>query len=69
MGREEDKAGRQLGVFMDLSTLEQNREEAKRMKEEAQRNSGSRGDVDWRAHREQKLSTKKRKAQSWLYDD
>lgn len=69
MGREDDKAGRQLGVFMDLSTLEQNREEAKRMKEEAQRRSGTRGEVDWATYKNQKQAAKKRKAQSWLYED
>lgn len=54
---------------MDLSTLEANREEAKRMKEEAQRNSGTRGNVDWSSYKEQKQTAKKRKAQSWLYED
>lgn len=68
MGREDDKAGRQLGVFMDLSTLEENREEAKRMKEAARQRSGKRGDVDWTTYKEKKQDTKKRKAQSWLYE-
>lgn len=61
-GREEDKAGRQLGIFMDLSTLEANREEAKRMKEEAQR---KRSKTDWSAYKEEKKNLKKRKQQSW----
>lgn len=68
-GREEDKAGRQLGVFMDVSTLEANREEAKRLKEAAQQRSGSRGNVDWSAYKEQKQNEKKRKAQAWLHED
>lgn len=65
IGREDDKAGRQLGIFMDLSTLEANREEAKRMKEEAQR---KRGNVDWVAYKEEKKNLKKRKHQSWVYE-
>lgn len=65
IGREEDKAGRQLGIFMDLSTLEANREEAKRMKEEAQK---KRGHIDWAAYKEEKKSLKKRKHQSWVYE-
>ena len=68
MGREDDKAGRQLGVFMDLSTLEENREQAKIMKEEARKRSGARGDIDWSKYKEQKKATKKRKASEWVYD-
>jgi hypothetical protein len=68
MGRAEDKAGRQLGVFMDVTTLEENREQAKLMKEEARKHSGSRGDVDWSTYKNQKKETKKRKATAWVYD-
>lgn len=68
MGRPEDKAGRQLGVFMDLSTLEENREQARLMKEEARKNSGSRGDLKWSDYKEEKKAAKKRKASAWVYD-
>lgn len=68
MGRAEDKAGRQLGVFMDLSTLEENREQARIMKVEARKNSGSRGDVKWSDYKEEKKANKKRKTSAWMYD-
>ena len=64
-GRESDKAGRQLGVFMDLTTLDQNREEAKRMKEEVKH---SRSGAEWAAYNKEKKNSKKRKVEAWVYD-
>jgi hypothetical protein len=41
MGRAEDKAGRQLGVYMNMSELEQNRQQYKEMREVRQAHSAS----------------------------
>jgi hypothetical protein len=66
LGRENDRAGRQLGAFMDLSTLEKNREDYKKKKDmDALANRG----VDWSKHKKEKKELKKRKAQSWVYED
>lgn len=53
---------------MDLSELEQNREEAKRMKEQARKRSGTTAGINWTKHKEEKQKEKKKKTQSWLYE-
>jgi hypothetical protein len=74
MGRPDDKAGRQLGVFMDLSELEQNREKYKAIKEQRQAVSAggrkrSGEHTDWSKLKGDKKAEKKKKTNAWLQED
>eukprot|EP00603_Paraphysomonas_imperforata_P007190 CAMPEP_0114427152 /NCGR_PEP_ID=MMETSP0103-20121206/8186_1 /TAXON_ID=37642 ORGANISM="Paraphysomonas imperforata, Strain PA2" /NCGR_SAMPLE_ID=MMETSP0103 /ASSEMBLY_ACC=CAM_ASM_000201 /LENGTH=351 /DNA_ID=CAMNT_0001596175 /DNA_START=62 /DNA_END=1117 /DNA_ORIENTATION=- len=68
VGRQGDREGRQMAAFFDLDSFEQNREEAKRKKQELQHLS-KKGRIDWRKHKEEASQQRKRQKQSWLYDD
>lgn len=58
MGRANDKAGRQLGVFMDLNELEENRIQAKKMKEDARNNPNT--NIDWAKLKKEKQLLKRK---------
>lgn len=68
VGRQSDREGRQMAAFFDLDSFAQNREEAKRKKQELQ-NMSKRGQIDWRKRKEEANQQRKRQKQSWLYDD
>lgn len=60
-GRPDDRQGRQMSAFFDLSTLEKNREEAQRVKKQLQQAKN----IDWRKYKEEKKLMKLKR--SWLY--
>jgi hypothetical protein len=64
VGRASDRAGRQLETFFDMSTFEQNREDASEKKRKLQ-NSG----IDWKQYKEDKKKKKFRMKNNWLYEN
>lgn len=72
MGRQEDKAGRQLQAFIDLNDLERNRQETAARAKEQQTAKGRAANYEaWKrakAAAGQDQSGKKRK-QQWLYEE
>ena len=62
MGRPDDREGRQMHNFFDLSTLEQNRKEAEQKKQKLK-------NVDWRKYKEESKKRKRLVRERWLHDD
>ncbi len=66
MGREPDKAGRQLGAYFDLRTLEENRAKAAEMKLARQQGKDKslkgKSTQDWNDYKKEK---KKKKLLHW----
>ena len=63
-GMAPDKAGRQMSHFFDMTALEKNREEAKRIKEQLKRKN-----IDWKKVNAEKKAKKQKQKQQWLYED
>jgi hypothetical protein len=57
-----DKAGRQLSSFFDVDSLEENRAQAARQREQLRQ----RKDIDWKEVKKQKTASKRRKQSEWL---
>lgn len=64
--RQDDKAGRQLEAFVDLKELERNREETKVLRAN---NPIKKSAKEWAKINQEKKNQKKRKLNSWLYED
>ena len=64
VGRPDDRAGRQMAAFFDVSGLELNREEARDKKTRLQQSG-----VDWREYKEAKQQEKKKRRSEWLRND
>lgn len=63
MGRPSDKAGRQMAAFFDINQLEENRKQAKLMKEERKHMN-----VDWKKVKEEKKKKKNKITNAWLFE-
>jgi hypothetical protein len=66
VGRPDDRAGRQMAYFFDVSELERNREEAREKKIRLMQQSSN---VDWREYKESKQQEKKKRRSEWLRND
>ena len=62
MGRPDDREGRQMHNFFDISTLENNRKEAEEKKKQLK-------NVDWRKYKEDRKKRKRLMKERWLHDD
>jgi hypothetical protein len=54
-----------MSHFFDLSALEKNREEAKRIKEKLKRNNN----IDWKKINAEKKAKRQKKKNQWLFED
>ncbi|KAF1335358.1 Ww domain-binding protein 4, partial [Globisporangium splendens] len=64
MGVANDKAGRQMSHFFDMTDLEKNREEAKLLKEKLKRKN-----IDWKKIAAEKKAKKQKQKNEWMYQD
>jgi hypothetical protein len=64
VGRANDREGRQMSTYFDMTSFEKNREDAKRKKEDLQ-NSGT----DWKKYKDDKKQKKQRLTNKWLYEE
>ena len=62
MGRPDDREGRQMHNFFDISTLENNRKEAEEKKKQLK-------NVDWRKYKEDRKKRKRLMKERWLHED
>ena len=68
MGRQEDKAGRQLAAFIDLADLERNRQETARLKAlQTERDKAANYEA-WKKAKGVEGGKAKKRKQSWLYE-
>ena len=69
MGRQEDKAGRQLQAFIDLNDLERNRQETARLKEKQTEKDRAANYAAWKkAKAAAGQDQSKKRKQQWLYE-
>uniref|UniRef100_K3W6U1 WW domain-containing protein n=1 Tax=Globisporangium ultimum (strain ATCC 200006 / CBS 805.95 / DAOM BR144) TaxID=431595 RepID=K3W6U1_GLOUD len=64
MGVANDKAGRQMSHFFNMTDLEKNREEAKLLKEKLKRKN-----IDWKKVAAEKKAKKQKQKNEWMYQD
>ncbi|TMW60540.1 hypothetical protein Poli38472_000582 [Pythium oligandrum] len=64
VGAAPDREGRQMSAFFDMSKFEENREQAKRIKEELKRKN-----IDWKKVAAEKKAKKKKRNSEWLFQD
>ena len=63
-GVADDKAGRQMSAFFNVSHLEENRKEAQRKKELLKKKN-----INWKKIQQEKKIQKKKKQNQWLFED